>query len=597
MYVIYCLLIWCFVYFIPALACAPWLILSPRTFFAVPLLSATIIYGLASILIVLGYFSSNVVMLLSLLLLATAAMRVRHLLASERFTWSGTAYLHYIFNSALLFPFFIKLATHAFDRGDELYSWNFWAIQHYFQESLDDTHTGAPYPQLLPKLLAYCYHLLNNLELQLPIKGGLIFFPWAMLNAIAMSVPNRLSSSLANYWLLAGVILFGIGLAQFFNDGYADPIMASLLVGSAALLWQSQHLRAPYENLKWQLRLAVLLGVAAAHAKQPGLLWAMFSMPCLLLWLYQRQANKELLVLACLSFLGGLSWVLGEGQHFHHNTGVIGLSLADRDFISQLGFAINRYFVHHPLLFVLFFVAGVVAWRQMLLRLMVFLFALPSLLLWFLFGAYQLRLGQHLIGFAFFLIAASGYQPFGVFAFWHNLIAWCRLRQRSLVVSAIGLSLSLTICTFFYETTLKQPDIHLTQGIRTSLRYYFKQDAERVYNQFFKGQYYRIWVPSRYLYGLFYKHAELIVPAYNDYPIYNQTALLTELQHTLPDYVFTADRQYADGEASSQLKLLVDACPAAFSRVLTPKTKFGITTYKVNKDLLQGDPCLMALKA
>ena len=169
-----------------------------------------------------------------------AFIRLYHLRKSPLFWTKQDVYI-YAFHWILLFPYFIKLGTHAFDRGDEIYSWNFWAIQHFFMEGIDFSHTGAPYPQLFPKLLAFCYHMVGSIDLQLPVKATLIIFPISMLTAIAMSLRQHFQTHVGVYWLLLVYVLVIVGLEQFFNDGYADPVMTSCLIVSIALFWQSQQ--------------------------------------------------------------------------------------------------------------------------------------------------------------------------------------------------------------------------------------------------------------------------------------------------------------------------------------------------------------------
>ena len=72
--------------------------------------------------------------------------------------------------------------------------------------------------------------------------------------------------------------------------------------------------------------------------------------------------------------------MIGEGQQFHMNTGVIGLSFADRDVLGTIGFAINKYFIRQPFLFVLFLCAVLASRREFWLKRMVLVFMLPELI-------------------------------------------------------------------------------------------------------------------------------------------------------------------------------------------------------------------------
>lgn len=604
MYLIYCLLIWIFVYILPALAFFPRLIDTPYTAFAAPIISVFIIYIATTVLIALHIFTNAYVTLFAFGLGLIAFWRLYHLRKSPLFWTKQDVYI-YAFHWILLFPYFIKLGTHAFDRGDEIYSWNFWAIQHFFMEHIDFSHTGAPYPQLFPKLLAFSYHIVGSIDLQLPVKATLIIFPVTMLTAIAMSLRQHFQTHVGVYWLLLGYVLAIVGLERFFNDGYADPVMTSCLIVSIALFWQSQQeslfATQSFKSLHFTPTgfafLSVLCAICAAHAKQPGLLWAMFSLPVLLIMSYRHRRYPYFIWLSLLSLVGGLIWILGEGQQFHLNRGVLGLSFADRDVFAQLGFAMNKYFIRRPFLFVLFLCAVLASRREFWLKRMVLVFMVPSLLCWFLFGSYHLRLGQHLISFSFFVIAASGYlfdlflikQPLG-----HRLLSWCHLRQKQLLVVCWIISFSAGSLLFVKEFWIEKGAMSLYDGGRQSLHRYFGDDADHIYATIYKNPEALLWVPSRYLYGLFYRHTRLTTPDYSEAP-YNTATLVKELQRKLPDYVFTVSPAIIDGPASECLNDVVQACPKAFSQISSADNRFNFITYSVNKEILQQDPCLFKL--
>lgn len=602
MYFIYCLLLWSLVYTFPALALTPRLICSPRTAFAIPILSVFVIYCLSSLLIILQVFSAISVIVTASMLTLIALWQIRKVVTTQKFHWSKSTLFIYLFHLVVLFPYFIKLGTHAFDRGDEIYSWNFWAIQHYFLESIDFSHTGAPYPQLFPKLLAFSYHLLGSIDLQLPVKATLVIFPWSMLTAIAMSYRRPLLPYFGAYLLLLAWVLMGAGLEQFFNDGYADPLMTSCLMVSAALFWLSQqpagYLMPRFLSPNYYALLAVICAITAAHTKQAALLWTLFSLPCLLWLVAKKQSHPHyfrLLGLVC--FLGGLVWLLGEGRNFHHNHGVLWLSLGERDIFSQFLYAAEKYFIHKPLLFLLFATATIVSWKKPLLRYMVGLFFIPSLFCWFFFGAYQLRLGQHLIAFAFFIIMANGKllpASWRRHPRWQSFLIWWPLSQRWIFLASLGLSLVVGTLLFVKEVWVEKSGISLYAGGRHSLQRYFADDADYIYQAIYRDPHTLLWVPSRYLYGLFYHHTRLTTPDYQNYKNYNQSALVEELQRKSPDYVFTVSPDIVDGPASGLLSSIVEQCPQAFVKVSSPDGKFGFITYKVLKPELQQDPCLLA---
>jgi hypothetical protein len=551
----------------------------------------------------MGFLTTPVVLALSAAIGAIASYRIYRLWRAVPFMWSKQDGIIYGFHAILLLPWCIKLGTHAFERGDEIYSWNFWAIQHYFLEAIDFSHTGAPYPQLFPKLLAYCYHLVGDIDLQLPVRATLIIFPFAMLTGIAKTFKFQKPIQWGCYLVILAWVLGLTGLERFFNDGYADPVMTSCLVVSAVLFWQSQQsttlssrsLLLLNINPFYLAMLSVLCGIAAAHAKQPGLFWAMFSLP-LLLWFADKSNQKmDFRFLSVLSIMGGLYWIMGEGQQFHNNQGVMWLSLGERDIFSQLLYAVNKYFYHRPFLFILFAVAVFCSHRHTLLKRMVYLFMIPSMLIWFIFGAYHLRLGQHLIAFAFFVIVASGV------LFESRILSW-RLWQRMptigitqprpFLLASLVVSMMFSGVLFYRGMWQEKPGISLYLGARHSLQRYFGKDADLIYSTLYSDPQALLWVPSRYLYGLFYKHTKLTTPDYLYFSTYDKQALIQELRTKQPDYVFSVGPEIIDGPASKILTQVVGECPLAFEKMATSQNRFSFVTYKVNKTLLTTDPCL-----
>ncbi len=599
MYLIYCLLIWVFVYGLPALAIYPQLISSPRTAFAIPILSVFVIYALSSFCIYFGFLTTPIASIIALTLAGIAIWRIKKTIENSPFTWSSQDAFIYIFHGILLFPYFIKLGTHAFERGDEIYSWNFWAIQHYFLEPIDFSHTAAPYPQLFPKILAFCYHIVGDLELQLPVRATLVIFPWAMLTAIAMAYRQRMAAHLGTYLVLLLYVLSFVGLEQFFDDGYADPVMSSCLLVSVALFWQSQQKPAFHISPLLLAFWSVICGITAAHAKQPGLLWVLFSLPVLLWFSVKTHSKMPYRLLSALLIVGGLTWVLGEGREFHHNYGVLGLSIADRDMFSQLWFSINKYFIRQPFLFLLFLLAWISCRTDKTLRNMVVIFMIPSMLCWFLFGAYHLRLGQHLIAFAFFVIAASGYAlPAKITNWegWQRFWNWLALRQKQCFIGIVSVSVVMGGLLFVQGALVEKGSISLYSGGRLSLQRYFGKDADFIYTTIYSDPQALLWVPTRYIYGLFYKHTQLTTPDYpQDKEKYEKADLVIEFQRKTPDYAFTVSPAVIDGPASQILSDVISECPNAFDKVASSPNRFSFVTYKINKTLLLEDPCLLNL--
>lgn len=591
MYLVYCLLIWTFLYTFPALALFPKLITSPKSALAIPILSTLLMYLLTTMALAFGVFNEYSLSAFVLACAGVAVFRLRSVIINDTFSWHRLHIHVYLICALIMLPYFIKLGTHGFERGDEIYSWNFWAIQHYFQEAIDFSHTGAPYPQLFPKILAMGYHILGNIDLQVPLKATLVIFPYIMITAIGViAVTDK--KDLLKYLFGLFYVMVLAGLEQFFDDGYADPIMTSCLVVSLALFWLSQRDEAIAKNQLTQrlfLLGSVLCAITCAHAKQAGLLYTLLSLPVLILCCSAKD-KAFYRSMALLSFVGGLCWVLGEGSSFHQNKGVIWLSSGNRDLWAQLLYSINKYFVHKPFLFLLFAATAYFAFKDRLTKILFFSFILPALVCWFLFGAYQLRLGQHIIAVALLVICII---PSPIL--WERVLKG-RVRGLKPIYLTITI-ISLTVSTFAFtkEYWIPKNGTSLYQGGKISLIRYFGQDTDRIYNEIYTHPQLLLWVPSRYLYGLFYHHTQLTTPDYLSYKGYNAQSLIQELQIKQPDYVFTVAPEIIDGPASEILSSVIAQCPQPFTKIANSPNRFSFMTYKVDKQLLKDDQCLTRL--
>lgn len=611
MFAVYCIILASCVFFAPALALFPKLILHPRLFALSPIVSALLVYCVSSLFIEFNIYNQTNILVLTANILIIACIRVSSQVQSCKHYWSRQAFGYYFLHAVILLPFFVKLATHGFDRGDEIYSWNFWAIQHYLSIPLDTSHTGAAYPQLLPKLLSYCYQILGDLQLQLPIKSMLILFPYMMLNGLASLIPFSNKRNITLYAVGLLFVLFGCNIAQFFDDAYADPIMTSAVALSLVCLWQYHRWltmmnRNPESQKKHMdiangyLFFSTLTAVAAFLSKQPGLLWVLalilvtlHTMFCLKHKAIRLVAPPILLILFSL-FCVWL-WLQTEGHQFHQNDGVIWLSKGDRGYFSQLGHSIYRYLILKPSLLLLFVLSFIAARNNAFLRKATILFFVPGVILWFLFGAYQLRLGQQYIVFAWFVLLASHFsfkvKPFlsrlpniekPLVAVGSRFIAYPKAISYCLLLSSVIISYVL----WYRVSHLEQPGVSLYEGRRVSLTRYFGKDADWIYQNIFLKEHVTIWVPSRYLYGLFYPNTNLVTPDYEFYRQYNQDALLDELIRKKPDYVFEVSEAVIDGPASAQLTILIKNYPQAFEKVSDAPNRFDFVTYKVDSERL-----------
>ncbi len=583
---------------LPGLAVFPRLCLSPRTCFAIPLLSVGLIYILVSLLQWLNLYHTQSAVVISLMFLILSLYHLIKTIPKATFEWEKCDKFVWFFILCLMMPYFIKLGTEAFERGDEIYSWNYWALQHLYGEPLDFFHTGATYPQLFPKIISYCYLLLGDIQLQCPTKAMLGMFPLCMLGAWASVLAPFNYKRVALFLFGALYVVAGLKLEQFFNDGYADPVMTSALVVSMALAFQATILyRSEQEQISQfkLLALSVFIGFVACATKQPAFMWCSLILPLYIFIEGIKHQEKYWFFLALASIGLAALWLATEGGQFYKNEGVIFLSFEGRGYVQQFIHVFHRYLIKTPLLLVFFIVtAFLVKSRQT--RFIYYAFVLPQTFLWLMFGAYQLRLGQHVISVGALLCFLSVRDS--QYSFGHPMLSqW--LKENHKKCATIFASLSLVACIgLLIKIELKdKPGLDYKQGGRVSLERYFKADAQKVYDEIYLNKDALLWVPSRYIYGIFYKHTKLTTPDYALYHDYNQAALVSEFRKKLPDYVFTVSEEIIDGPASKALSQVVENCPNSFSVFASPPNKFNYTTYQVDKIILAHDPCLSNLIA
>jgi hypothetical protein len=584
MYIAYLFALLVFVYVSPALAFWPSLYMSSRTAIAIPFLSILLIGAIQLLLSTFNTFSHNVVLAISIVLFVAAAVRSYAIFSKSKLSWPPTHTFIYLVNLLLILYFAAKLGTTAFETDDEIYSWNMWAVQHYLGEPVDYYYTVSPYPQLFPILIAYCYKLLGSIELQLPVRASFAIFPFCLLTAIGTVPKNETYRTVAKYLLIMILLMFVIRLRKYFSDGLADPMMASALVTSVYFFIQYLN-----ENTRTSLLwLSVCCGIAAAYAKQPALIWTVAALPVIVTARVARGSlPKVALVPSFCLFLSSLLWILGPGDGFQRNRGVIAASQQGRDLAQQLAYAANEYLLGSPYFFILLSCSllATIAYRRYLDVFV--LLVLPSLFAWFLFGAYNTRLGIHVIALCALLLAATNYElriALGD-AFWRVSGEFMK-RNRTAILGALFVVSVVSSAMVAYRQTRS---IDNTQDLyvagKITIAKYFGNDASFVYESIYNNPNLVLWIPSNYIYGIFYGHNQLVRPGYREVRHYNIDSLISEIENHRPDYLFYAGPVLAYGIGSDLLYELAETrCPRLFTRVAGPSRKYGYIVYKLNWD-------------
>jgi hypothetical protein len=215
------------------------------------------------------------------------------------------------------------------------------------------------------------------------------------------------------------------------------------------------------------------------------------------------------------------------------------------------------------------------------------LFFVPSMLLWFMLAAYQLRPGQHLIALAWLMLVATRFSIFSNYLtrmkFLFSTVANGFVRyQKTLAYGFTTVSITLSALLWFKIAYIEQKGLSFYDGGRLSLSRYFGEDSDWIYANIYQNPTVKLWVPSRYIYGLFYAQNKLYSPDYVKYPKYTQAALIDELLWHQPDYVFVVSEAIIDGPASGILKKTIKQYPTAFELVANSPNRFNFVTYKLN---------------
>lgn len=584
MFVVFCLALLVLVYVSPALAVHPRLILCAPTALAIPFFSVLIVSGFEVTLATAGFFSQSNVLAFSAGCTVVALFRMKKLIANSfsEFDWPKTHKVIFVITALVAFCFSIKLGSSSFGAHDEIYSWNMWAVQFYRGDPIDYYYTGSPYPQLFPMLIAYCYKLLGSVELQLPVRALIGIFPFCLLSAIAVAARDATFDNIGRYIVLTLVFLFGTGIHKTLDDGLADPMMASALVVAVSLFIRYVDSGGRDRAALW---LAAICSIVAAYSKQPALIWTLFSFPLLSILLVLRKRFPPLtLVAAAVVSLASLAWVLGASSGFLYNEGVMNRSLERREILQQLIVAADRYFVDKPLLLLIILAGGISTIRSKAHSIVFFLAILPSLLMWFLYGAYDVRLGIHVISLAALLTAATNYNIplFANAKPWKSMGSHLQAKQVRVLTLVGALVMAYSFVTVQKTIQNVGDGFDLYSGGRNTIYRYFGRDSEFVYKEIYGKPRLVLWIPSNYIYGIFYGHNRVVRPNYDIGEPYTKESVLMELDKLRPDYVFYAG-EVPYGPASDLLYDLAKDCPYLFQAVAGFPNKGEYRVYRLTK--------------
>jgi len=480
----------------------------------------------------------------------------------------------------------VRLASTSFAHGDEIYSWNMWAVQHYMGQPADYWYTRAAYPQLLPYWIASIYGALGTTVVHaLPrlfvAISTLVFF-------LAIIGAGSIRS-----WRMAGVVSFvaicvwgPLLMRDELPTAMADPLMSACFLASVTLL--IRYGREPGNlALLW---LAAACAVMAAFTKQPALLWGCLALPlAVAAGCFFRGWPKLGLAIALAAALICLAWPLLIAPHFADNPGVIQRSTEGRSYLDQLGYAAIKYLVQKPGLLILFAASAIFAWRHWLLRLLWITALLPMLVAWFLFGSYNLRLGMHVVGLAALLLVAAIASPRVVTASEASPpVAPSKAKAASVIAGLATLAIfAIAVLGAVIVAASRGTDI--ADGNRTTFRTQFGPGSEAVFDRLAQSNA-RVWTTTNYSYGALFGRMTVGRPTYRANP-YLMSAVVDELKSFDAQYaIYAGTRPY--GPASELLKQLAVKCPQSLPPVLIgDREGGGFILYRVNLSSLSAGAC------
>ena len=569
-------------YLAPGLALVPRAAFDSRLACAVPVVSVLIVTTLARMLKPLGLFTETIVVSATLMFAAIAAWRLYGLRSRTAAHWPAAHRLAYLFSVCIVLPAAARLGTSSFEDNDEIYSWNMWGVQHVLGEKHDLFYTAAPYPQTFSYLIAWSYQLLGSIDLQLPVKCGLAMLGASCVAAIGTASSQRDSKSLL--WFVA-LMIFTLFVARLhdrgLSKGLAEIVMIPALVVSVALYLQ--HVRDPESPIR--LWLAGAAAIVAGLSKQPALIWLMLTLPILAVGgvIRWRRPFKTLIPVA-IAWGCGLLWLVTEGYGFWTNDSVVTRSHQDRAWFQQLFHASNKWLIDTPAITIMLLLCIHTVLRGHRGRGIFFGLVVPSLLIWFSFGAYDLRLGMHIVAIAALLVAANGFWPnAGVGPAAAGTVVSSRVRYLVHGLAAVAVIVSGIGAWKYIEE--RRPGFSLYDGGKNTIHRYFGDDAAFVHREIYRSGR-TLWIPSNYIYGIFYGHNPVIRPDHRAATL-DLDRLKAEIARDRPDYLFESGDVVAYGPATALLRDLVAECGDWFETVAGPSRGYGYTVYRLNGDAVE----------
>jgi len=571
----------------PALALFPRLTKTPFLFSSVPVLSLGILSGLGFLLFHLGYYTHSIVLSISLLFFAVAIIRQILFYRDQKYGWEKNDKSLLLINFFILMPLIAISGLSAFMTDDALVSWNYWA-KHYFH-LVSPAPISMGYPLVFPYFLSYCYQFLGTTEFQGAVKALLVFIPFSLLNIYAFRYSKR-TPFLLIYFFVALISIFpgflDFSFYRFYSVGYVDPLLAVAITLSAVFLLNYCQEEKSGEK-KLLLVVAVITGMTAGLVKQPGFLWVFLGFPAILLSKAIKNRSIDFVEIIAIVFVivPALLWILGPGKHFEHNMGVINASLGTSQvtflaLIKTLWNSILKYWVYQPSLLLLYALT-LLSLKNIYQKIFFSLFILPGTLLWFVFGAYDVREGLYLLTCCGFLVMSRVEE---------SSQANLDKMRNIFVIGGILLFCFFSVREQNVQHNGVEDHLYPLNASKTLIYHYFSEGAPFVYQEIYQKPSEKIWSVNYFANGIFFGNNPLIFPGSFGEDV---SQVYGEILKTKPDYLITAGKYHSN--ASDAIIAINKRCPSLFEEIPLGDPLYQIKLFRLKDDPAEMQSCAKRL--
>jgi len=403
-----------FIYLIPGIALFPKFVLAPRTAATIPFVSISVVVVSQYVLSLFNQFNhQNVIILIGILTLV-ALYRIYNISKEsikKLSTWSKTDFIALFLIFFASTPLMILLGFDGFQHSDEIYSWNLWAKQLYFNQDITFGDGGAPYPLALPSFIAFCYKFVGNIDYQLPIK-----LTFSLIYVSTIFVIYSFATSKKNiglFFIAFIIVMLVIGTGYEYKKVFADTLMGGFLVSSLALIISLSKGKLSTNNYISHNSIvlaSIILICLAALTKQGAIPWTMVFFPLLAYHIIEKnnQMAKSIKWMLLAPMLTPVLWYFIGGTGFHNNVGVKSRSMGGRDYIDQLLYGFNEVFINKPSLLILMAIVFFVLFKKINFEKAILSIGIASsTVLMLLFGSYEpTRLYLHIVLIGWLVIFA-----------------------------------------------------------------------------------------------------------------------------------------------------------------------------------------------